>query len=211
MMNITVYRLYHADTKCHYIGSTTLKLKTRLANHKATARKGLNTSPLYEKMREVGIDGWRIQMLESAVVDGRSEQNQLEDKHYLELRDEFCLNKNRPCRTQERHRAEQRMYYQAHRADRREYYQQRKHIVAQQYKENRIQRINKQKAYYESHKEKARAYYRANKERLLQYQKQYSAQTERRVQHKCIYCSRDVQNLDKHNDTVMHIRRFIAY
>ena len=72
----TVYMLYHTDCTDVYIGSTSQTLEERLRCHKnagdPSMLKWYGSSKLYEKMRAVGVQHWRIVPLLTFACDQKT-------------------------------------------------------------------------------------------------------------------------------------------
>ena len=80
-----------------YVGSTSYSLKKRLCEHRSTARgAGNENNKLYERMREVGVDSWKITPLLSQLCDKKTIR-ELEREKCSELNAD--LNTLSPIRT----------------------------------------------------------------------------------------------------------------
>ena len=85
-----------------YVGSTSYSLKKRLCEHRSTARgAGNENNKLYERMREVGVDSWKITPLLSQLCDKKTIR-ELEREKCSELNAD--LNTLSPIRTPDKKR-----------------------------------------------------------------------------------------------------------
>ena len=80
--NGKVYKLINSVDGRIYIGSTTVSLSTRLAQHKSTAKK--NPTPVYRHFNTIGWDKVRIVLLETVTCFNREQLIQRE-QHYIDL------------------------------------------------------------------------------------------------------------------------------
>ena len=77
--NGKIYKLVNSKNDMLYIGSTTTTLTKRFYTHKAEANSTRLTSPIYEAMRDIGIDNFAIILLENFACGSKSE---LEAREY---------------------------------------------------------------------------------------------------------------------------------
>lgn len=80
--NGKVYKLISSVDGKIYIGSTTVSLSTRLANHKAIAKK--NPSPVHKHLNNIGWDTVRIVLIETVTCINKEQLIQRE-QHYIDL------------------------------------------------------------------------------------------------------------------------------
>ena len=84
-----IYMIYNTKTPMIYIGSTTLALSTRWAQHMCSIKR--NTK-LYDHMCEIGTDYFRIKLLEWKQVKHETELRQLEQQHLDMYNKDILLN-----------------------------------------------------------------------------------------------------------------------
>ena len=80
--NGKVYKLISSVDGRIYIGSTTVSLSTRLAQHKSTAKK--TPTPVYRHFNTIGWDKVRIVLLETVTCFNKEQLIQRE-QHYIDL------------------------------------------------------------------------------------------------------------------------------
>jgi hypothetical protein len=95
-----VYKLTNSVDDKWYLGSTKNRLAKRIGDHRRQVRDG-KTSVVYNHMRETGVENWVITLIESKSVANKEEQLRFERAKLDELKDENCLNCNRPHATAE--------------------------------------------------------------------------------------------------------------
>ena len=120
---IQVYKIWYADAPDDfYIGSTKLRLSTRMADHRSMAKRG-NPSKIYTLMREKGINSFEYVLVATCMVHNVDEQRQFEQHFISELKPK--LNTNRAFRTAEERKEEIKEYRQKTEVKRRqkEYHQ----------------------------------------------------------------------------------------
>jgi len=73
-----IYAIYEND-QLVYVGRTTLRLSQRKANHVQAAGRNWS-SPLWEAIRRLGRDAFRIQLIEEVAADACPNQR---EQHYI--------------------------------------------------------------------------------------------------------------------------------
>lgn len=86
-----VYKLYNSFDNYVYIGSTTLPLTKRLGDHMYSYNQNINTE-LYNHMRRIGLNKWKINLLEGRVVENISELRSIEQKWIEKENPKYLLN-----------------------------------------------------------------------------------------------------------------------
>ena len=103
-----IYRLIGGDK--FYIGSTIQSLPRRLSKHKSRSKEeNRKNSVLYKYFTEIGWDNVSIELIEEIEIETRKQLFELECKYIKQsLIDEKCLNINRPVRTIEERKEQDR-------------------------------------------------------------------------------------------------------
>jgi hypothetical protein len=103
-----IYRLIGGDK--FYIGSTIQTLARRLSKHKSRSKeKDRKNSNLYKYFTEIGWENVTIELIEEIEIKTRKDLFELECKYIRDsLIDEKCLNINRPVRTIEERKEQDR-------------------------------------------------------------------------------------------------------
>jgi len=103
-----IYRLIGGDK--FYIGSTIQTLTRRLSKHKSRSKeKDRKNSNLYKYFTEIGWENVTIELIEEIEIKTRKDLFELECKYIRDsLIDEKCLNINRPVRTIEERKEQDR-------------------------------------------------------------------------------------------------------
>lgn len=165
-----IYKIYNdLDENEFYIGSTAQKtLAVRMGNHRDMCKRGTCIfRHFYTRMNEVGVDHFRIVLIESYSCNNRDELRAREDHYIRTLKPP--LNSNNAVRS----RDDESIQWQK---DHQRYYERYKDKVNQ-----------KCKKYYQEHSDKirtySRQYYEENKERI-------NAKGREKVQ--CQACSKEM-------------------
>lgn len=95
---ISIYKIVNDVDDDIYVGSTCNKLYKRLSHHKTSCRNGINFK-LYRKMLEIGVDKFKIILIDKKIVNSFDEQRMEERKYYDILKP--TLNQNLPYRTKD--------------------------------------------------------------------------------------------------------------
>ena len=69
--NGKIYKVINTKDDFIYIGSTTVKLSSRMGSHRANAKNIIKKSKLYEHMRKIGIEYFKILLIKDFVSDSR--------------------------------------------------------------------------------------------------------------------------------------------
>lgn len=88
--SLSVYRLVNDIDQRYYIGSTTLRLHIRLSNHRSSARRRETKGRIYQAMREIGLDKWRIEGI--ALFPIRIDEDIAFGRSYEAARIAACMN-----------------------------------------------------------------------------------------------------------------------
>ena len=98
-----IYRIINDIDHLAYIGSTTQQLCVRMAEHRRNARKG-SKHPIYKHMRKLGIDHFKILLLQNIDNCTKEELEALEHEYIAQVevikKDKYeqCVHKNRKSR-----------------------------------------------------------------------------------------------------------------
>jgi len=84
--NGKIYKLWNPAIEDFYIGSTCTSLPKRWHKHKCNAFTRNSDSPVYQKMREVGLEGWRIELIEDYKCNSKNELLRREGEKIRELK-----------------------------------------------------------------------------------------------------------------------------
>ena len=161
-----IYKIVNDIDNSFYIGSTWNKLNLRYNSHTSDCNNG-SECKVHQKMRDIGINHCRIELIERVEVKDRKERLQIEQKYITELKPD--LNVNKAFLTEEEHLEQGRKlakkYYETHKEKKKKYYK---------------DHIDHIKEYYGKHKTKTKEYqikYREDhKDRLKEYQTKYRAE-----------------------------------
>jgi len=113
-----IYRLIGGDK--FYIGSTVQSLSRRLSKHKSRSKEeDRKNSKLYKYFTEIGWENVWIELIEEIEIKTRKELFDLECKYIRDLLiDDKCLNINRPVRTIEEKKEQDRQFGKKIRSER---------------------------------------------------------------------------------------------
>ena len=89
--NGKIYKLWNPVIEDFYIGSTCTTLPKRWHKHKYDAFTRNSDSPVYQKMREVGLEGWRIELIEDYKCNSKNELLRREGEKIRELKPSLNL------------------------------------------------------------------------------------------------------------------------
>ena len=84
-----VYRIVNHVDELIYIGSTTQPLSKRMTSHRSCARKNATNMRLHEHMRNIGIDHFRIELIEMFPCENIEQLRAREGHYILELKPEL--------------------------------------------------------------------------------------------------------------------------
>ncbi len=148
--NAKIYKITNNCNNEIYIGSTCDSLSKRFSSHKCAAIEGKNQNrPFYKLINELGIECFRIDLIEEWEANDKQEIRQIEGKYIKEM---GTLNKNIAGQTLSE---SQKMYYKNNSDKIKSYVK----LYNEENEEN-IKKYNKQ-------------YKMENKESITEYQKQY--------------------------------------
>lgn len=185
-----IYIIHNTENNKLYVGSTTLTLGQRLADHKNALRNKRECKmKLYEEMRRIGEDKFYIELIKNYPCNSKEELNAEEGKY---IREHNCfgengLNKLIAGRDEKTFREEEKERINKKRQDtynNNEELRERIKARAKAYHEaNRDKVLEKNKARYEENKlkvaEQGKAYREANKEKIVE---------KRKTKVKCPHC-----------------------
>lgn len=164
-----IYKIVNDVNEHIYIGSTCQTLKDRFQSHKESAKFAM--SKLYKSMREIGVEHFRMELIQNFPCESRDELNCKEYEHIREIRPEyntylgFVIQKRRENKLNPPKLGRPKIYQteEDFKAHRREYMNKR-------YAENEAYRLKAKErsaAYIEAHKAEIAArnkvYYEAKK------------------------------------------------
>ena len=92
--NGKTYKLISDETDFIYVGSTTQQLSKRLYEHKRDSKKGCK-SKVYETMRDVGIDTFRIVLINEFPCENKEHLCKEEERCRKEIAEDKLLNTQR--------------------------------------------------------------------------------------------------------------------
>jgi len=145
--NGKIYKLISDDTDEEYVGSTVMPLFKRFYDHKKNSK--VNHSRLYLKMVEIGVDNWRIILLENYPCNSKDELTSREEYYRKKLNAK--LNMKMCCTPTKEETADTKA----------KYYEENKEkiltIQAKYYEENKEKILTTQAKYREENKEKISA------------------------------------------------------
>ena len=163
--NGKIYCIKNHQTEDTYIGSTTQSLSKRMEKHRASMKsEKKNKAPLYQKMIEIGIEHFYIQLIKKYPCSDIEELRAEEAKHIREMGN---LNIRIDGRTKEQ-------YY----IDKKETIDKRN---MENYYNNREERLKKQKEYADNRKEHKKEY---DKQRREDKREEISEQQKEKYQNK---------------------------
>ena len=97
--NGKIYKIVNNIDNMIYIGSTTTKLCYRMSIHRCHMEYNNNNSTLYQHMRKLGIDNFKIVLIEEYPWSNK-DQLLRRERYIIELHNkQILLNINRPNRT----------------------------------------------------------------------------------------------------------------
>jgi len=192
--NGKIYKIWSPSQDLQYIGSTAQELSQRLGGHKKNFKLFNNPEHKYNQYctsyEVLKYEDYRIDLLENYSCNSKSELNKKEGEY---IRNNVCVNKVIPGRTEKQYREDNKdkIFLQ-----RKEYRKDNKEKIAkykkEHYHDNRDKILEKQKQYRKNNKdnisqkskeryknnidkikEKQKEKYKNNKDKILKKQKQY--------------------------------------
>ena len=106
-----IYKIVNDIDNSFYVGSTWFKLNIRFSKHKNDCNSG-SIKKVHRKMREVGTDHCRIELIEQVEVQNKQERLQIEQKYINELKPD--LNVNKAFQTKLDRKNQNKKWYQTH-------------------------------------------------------------------------------------------------
>ena len=164
-----IYQLLNSVNDEIYVGSTIEPLHVRLCKHKYDASR--LTTPLYNKMRELGKDNFYIELIEEYSCNCRTELLAREG-HYIKERG--TINKQVAGRTDKEYYEEHKEKWCEYRRENRDHINSKKREL---YHNNKNVHNQKQKEYRDNHKEQGKEAHKqwreTNKEHLREYMRMW--------------------------------------
>ena len=144
-----IYKLLNNIDDDVYVGSTCQSLSQRMAKHRS--KVNTYTTPIYKKMRELGVQHFYIELIDECPCDNIEQLRSIEGKY---IREYGTINKRIEKRTDKQYREDNkeciRQYAEEYRLNNREKQKQYSHL---HYKNNADDLKTKHKAYRDQHKE----------------------------------------------------------
>jgi len=181
--NGKIYEIINDQTDDKYIGSTTILLSQRMAQHRSNYKKYLKDEGRYiTSCNILKYDSAKIVLIENFPCNSKEELHARE-RYWIE--NSKCVNKCIPCRTQkeyyednkEKLNEKSKEYYEDNKEQRKIYYednkQKRKEKLKQYYEDNKEKLKEYNKEYREDNKEKIKEYLENNKGKIKEYKKKY--------------------------------------
>jgi group I intron endonuclease len=109
--NGKIYKITNNVNSKLYIGSTVRTLNKRFSDHKCGARKQYFKFPLYEEIRKIGQDNFKIELIENYECDTKDELNAREE--YWRKRMKADLNKYKCYMTETERKEQTKLYNQS--------------------------------------------------------------------------------------------------
>jgi group I intron endonuclease len=173
-----IYCVVNTANDLKYVGSTTMSLGDRFNAHKSSTKR--KARKLHNAMREIGVEKFKIELIEECCVLTKDDLRLKEKEHILRLNTiEKGYNLYLPARTKEERQIQKQIASKEYRAmkgdelleKKKEYYQRNKERCKQNAKasheRNKEQRQEYMKKYAEKNKEILReyrkTYYQSNK------------------------------------------------
>jgi hypothetical protein len=157
--NGKIYKIVNDVNDEIYVGSTTQPLSKRMVDHRANSKLNVKGNKLYQTMKEIGVDKFRIVLIENFEANNKEELHAREEHFRKELR--ATLNTLSCVYNIEKHKSYQKKY-RCENADKlkinkKEYYEKCKEEInkkcRQYYKTNQQKITERQKLYQSKHKE----------------------------------------------------------
>jgi hypothetical protein len=170
-----IYMIESISNNCRYYGSTVDTLSRRLAKHRNTIKVGKNPS----SKKVLKYSDARILLVELFPCNSKME---LEAKEAEYIRNNDCVNKHIPQRTQKEYYQDNKEVIDKYQKQyKQQYYQDNKEVIAEktkQYCQDNKEHLQQQKKqYYQDNKEviaeKTKQYRATHKEVIAKYKKQY--------------------------------------
>jgi len=165
--NGKIYKIWNTENDKLYVGSTTRMLCKRMAGHRSKL-KHLAHKMLYNDMNTIGIDHFKIELIEEYPCENKEQLCRREGYWIRKLNTHKCgYNKEVAGRTNK------------------EYRQENKEEIKQYYQENKEKIKEYKKQYRQENKEKIKAiqqkYRLENKEKIKEYKKQYRQKNKEKI------------------------------
>lgn len=205
--NGKLYKLTNSVNDDIYIGSTAeTTLARRMTNHRKDAKT--RKSYLYQQMRLIGIENFKIVLLEDYPCENKDQLRAKEDEWIQRLKPK--LNQVRAYRTDEELRDYKAQYYNEHKDK----------LLNQSikyYEEHKDERLDYQAKYRDEHRDKINErqamYYLEHKDERLEYQTKYRQDNKERINAKqkekiiCDICQCKIRkdSKAKHEQSKKHI------
>lgn len=139
-----IYKITNEVNDEIYIGSTCLKLTERFRGHKKSIKKYINF-PFYKCINEIGIEKFKIELIENFPCNNNKELEQKEGEYIRQL---GTLNKHIEGRTRKERNKNYRQNFRQNNKEKCKEYDKKK------YENNKEKILEKRKIYYKNNKEK---------------------------------------------------------
>ena len=90
-----IYVIHNSENENKYYSSTTLALRQRLYNHRSACRNQKKKSKFYTAMREIGIEKFRIELVEERPCNSKQDLEKTEAE-FIQNNREFSYNMRVP-------------------------------------------------------------------------------------------------------------------
>ena len=187
--NGKTYQLISDETDFIYVGSTTQQLAKRFWDHKDKAKKGLK-SKVYQTMRDIGIETFRIVLINEFPCETKEQLCAEEERCRKEINQEKLLNTKR-CYANVPFGLPVEEY-------KKEYSKENKDKI-QEYQKEYIKE-NKDKI-----KEHKKEYYKENKDKIREHKKEYYKENKENITCDCGSIVLTIRQ-SRHLKTKKHIR-----
>ena len=164
--NGKIYKLVNDVDDLLYVGSTCNALHKRFGEHKSCARRQIKgKGKIYQYMNNIGIDHFRIILVENYPCNSKNELNAREDYWINQLKPQ--LNSYRAFLTLEEKKEKKDKIKQCYDKDK------NKNKNKEYYDKNKEKNRARAKEYREKNKAKAKEYREKNKAKVKEYKKNY--------------------------------------
>ena len=123
-----IYKILNSETDDVYVGATCQRLAKRMMNHRTKVKEGKETT-LYNKMREIGIEHFYIELIKNYPCENSEQLNKREGEWMREI---ATLNEKVAGRTKKEYKQE---YKDKIREQDKDYYETRKETICQKHRQ----------------------------------------------------------------------------
>lgn len=205
-----IYKILNTVNDDVYVGSTTISLSQRMAKHRWSAKTNTKHCPLYQKIQELGIDKFYIELIENFPCSTKEELHAREG-HFI--REIGTLNKIVAGRKHKEWKKDNAEHVQEHA---KQYYENNRETIKTRViewtKNNKEKKAETDKAYREANHDKIRErikeWREKNKDKIREQKKEWSEKNEDKIKqvYICGVCGGRYQNKrkDEHFRTKKH-------